>query len=38
MVSHKGLVTSGPSNNGVPFGNDARGIDKPSGERAALGQ
>lgn len=36
--SHKGFVTSGPSNKGTPFGNEANGMDDPLGERAAFGQ
>ena len=38
MVSHKGFVTSGPSNNGVLLGKEAEGMDIPLGERAALRQ
>ena len=36
--SHKGAVISGPRVKGVPFGNDAKGIEFPSGESIDLGQ
>jgi len=36
--THYGFVISGPSIKGVPFGKEAKGMEVPSGDNAALGQ